>query len=164
MNLKDMQSTLFSTLSTDETLLRLLIYKPQSQSDSPLDPSKANIMDMAEEQRYDYINDRIYFTPSIDGLDVDTPKCRIVFYPGRRKSDNGNYMVSSQEIIFDVFAHKEYNNMDMRCSWICDRISELLFGSHLVGMGEIKVYNGKPINAPMDYTGYQLVFDIGSGN
>lgn len=163
MNLRDYQNKIFSTLSTDETTLRLLIYKPTNMFDDPLDTSKPNIMDMDEEERYKYIEDLIYSTPSIDGLDVK-PKCRIVVYPGRRKPDSGNYKVSTQEMIFDVFAHKDYNNMDMRCSWICDRISELLFESRIVGMGEIKNYSGKPINAPMDYTGYQLVFDIGSGN
>lgn len=163
MNLKDFQNKIFTTLSTDETLLRLLIYKPSNMLDNPLDSSKPNILNMDEETRYAYIEDRIYPTRSIDGLDVE-PKCRVIFYPGRRKPDSNNYKVSSQEIIFDVFAHREYNNMDMRCSWICDRISELLFENKIVGLGEAKNYNGKPINAPMDYTGYQLVFEIGDGN
>lgn len=164
MKLKDIITTIFKLLSTDETFLRLIIYKPNSPTDDPLDPNKPNIMDMDVTDRYNYINDRIVFTPSTDNLDKD-PKCRVVISTGKRSTYKNNFQIASQQLIFDVLAHKDFNDVDVRCNWICDYINDLMFNKRIVGVKEVRDVSGSPLNVGVkNYIGYQLVFDLGSGN
>lgn len=164
MDLKKYVQDIFKLLSTDEDFLRLIIYKPNNRSDNPLDPNKPNIMDMDAVERYQYIDDRIVFTPSTDNLD-DDPKCRVVIRTGKRKTSKNNFKTSSQEIIFDVLAHKDFNDVDVRCNWICDYINDLIFDGRVIGINNIRDVSGSPLNVSVkDYIGYQLVFDIGSVN
>jgi hypothetical protein len=164
MDLKKNIQDIYKVFINDETLLRLLYYKPVDANDYPLDSSKPNLLDMSATDRQAIIDDRIYFTKSVDKLDT-TPLCRIIIYPGRRKPSVDNYKTPTQEFIFDVMAHKDYQNVDVRCQWICDRINDLIFENRITGIKTVKNVNGQPIAPPApNYEAYRLTYEFGSVN
>lgn len=161
MNMTKNQQDLYKLLSTDEKLLRLLYYLPKNAQDDPFSPNKPNILSLPDSQKWSIIEDVLKFTPTYNGLD-STPKCRLLFYPGRR-GNTYNYLVALQEINIDVFVHYLANDKDLRLSRICDRVNELLSDEKVTGIGNVKFVRGINVPAPDDYLGYNLVFSIGSG-
>lgn len=118
---------------------------------------------MSEDEKWKIINDRIKTTSKTDDLD-NNRKCRLVFYSGSRSHSN-NYKVSEQEIVFDILVHFDYENVDFRMSWICDRINELLFDERVTGIKKITFEGGRPIpSVANEYVGYKLSYIIGSVN
>ena len=161
-NLKD----IYRVLTTDETLLRLLHYKPEDANDDPLDVSKPNILDMSDADKWGIINDKIVTTYKVTDLVDKDPKCRILFYPGRR-SGTGNYMMASQDIVIDVFVHMSFDIVDLRLSWICDRLSDLLFKKDVTGANKMSFREGRNVRTNKDadsYVGYEMVYHFGSVN
>jgi hypothetical protein len=163
MQLKQNIEDIYKVLTNDETLLRLLINQPTSPTDDPLDPTKPNILDMSATDRQALLDDRIYFTKSVDDL-TTKEICRIIFYPGNRRTDPSNFQTSSQEFVFDVLAHMSYNNVDVRCQWICDRIEELLFDNKVTGTKSVRKVTGRDLMLAPNYASYELVFEFGSVN
>jgi len=162
MQFKQYQTNVFKVLSNDSDLLKILFHLPKHNNDNPLD--KEDILSMPSSQKWSIIKDLIKFTPSVRGLDKE-PKCRVIFYNENRNPQADNYKVSEQHIRFDIFAHADYNDMDMRLSMICDRINDLMFDKRIAGMGKVEQVGGDIIgSAPEDYIGYYLVYKIGSGN
>ena len=160
MRMRDNLIDIYKVLTTDETLLRLLFYLPENANDHPLDETEENILDKEIGERWEIIQDRIKKTPNVSGLDEE-PKCRILFYPGRRRT-TGNYLVANQIIVMDVLAHYYYEDVDMRNSWICDRLNELMFDKRITGLGKINFVDGNQISAPENYVGYRLTYAFGS--
>ncbi|NBI28600.1 hypothetical protein [Chengkuizengella marina] len=161
MKMRENMKDLYRLFTTDETLLRLLYYKPTHGNDDPIDESKPNILDMDVSERWGIIEDRIKTTPTSENLDKEA-KCRLLFYPGRR-SNTDNYYLANQEIYFDVLSHFNYDGRDMRLSWICDHINNLIFDKKITGIGNVLFESGQPIEAPESYIGYRLRYSIGSG-
>jgi hypothetical protein len=160
MEMRKHLQEIFKVCSQDETLLRLLIYKPDNSLDDPLDKTKPNILDKSETEKWSLINDRIKFTPSVHGLDQDNI-CRLLFYPAPR-TPNRNHLSPTQDIKFDVLAHYEFNDIDMRMSWICDRIHELMNQKRISGFGKVRFVRGQDIGTPVDgYIGYRLTYEFG---
>lgn len=159
MSMRKHMVDIYKVFSTDETLLRLLYYKPENAADDPLDSSKPNILDMTD--KWDIIQDRIKTTSKVDDLD-DEAKCRLLFYSAGRNGTN-NYLVADQEIKIDLLVHYYFEDVDLRMSWICDRVNELMFDQRITGYGKVDFKNGKPISAPNGYVGYQLLYQFGSG-
>lgn len=158
MRMKESLEAIYKVVTTDETLLRLLYYKPVNQNDNPLDMAKENIIDKPALEKWDIINDIIKKASKIDGLDSES-KCRVCFYSGIRNGGR-NYMLSKQDIIFDIYVHFDFEEMDFRASWICDRVSELIFDKDIIDVGKIFFKNGGQINAPTGYIGYRLIFNF----
>jgi len=159
---KEYQSDVFKVLSNDPDLLKLLYHLPQNNNDNPLE--KEDILSMENEKKWGIIRDRIKFTPVIRGLDND-PKCRVILYNANRKPQSDNRYNSIQQISFDVFAHADYNDVDMRMSMICDRIHELMFDKRITGLGKVEFESGELLGEVVkDYIGYHLTYKIGSGN
>jgi len=160
MKMRQNLQDIFKVLSQDETLLRLLYYLPQNAFDDPLDPTKTDVLSMPN--KWDIIADRIKTTQTTDTLDTE-PKCRVCFYAGRRKSHRGNYLVAKQHIIFDVYVHFSFDNVDQRLSWICDRLNDLLFNQKITRIGNVDFQDGIPIVVSQNllkYMAYRLVFEI----
>jgi len=154
---------IYKVLTTDETLLRLLYYPASNPLDSPLSPSKQNILEMPDNEKWSIILDRIKTTPKVDDLVDDTPKCRLLFYAGTRNSTR-NYLIADQEMVFDVLVHMKFDDLDQRLSWICDRLNDLLFNQRITGMGKAEFKSGREIGAPNGYVGYRLRYLFGSEN
>ncbi len=154
---------IYKVLTTDETLLRLLYYPAINPLDSPLSPSKQNILEMPDEEKWAIILDRIMTTPKVDDLVDDKPKCRLLFYAGDRNVTK-NYLVADQEFVFDVICHLNFDEVDQRLTWICDTINDLLFNKRITGVGKVEFKSGRPIGAPNGYIGYRLRYLFGSEN
>lgn len=152
---------IYNELRSDETLLRLLYYKPENALDDPLSDDKENILD--RDDKWDIIQDRIKTTEKVDDLD-ENPKCRLLFYIGNRRSTKDNFFVSDQELVIDVFCHYSYDEVDLRMAWICDRVNELIFNKRITGLKRIQYKDGGNIKAPNGYVGYRMVFCIVSAN
>jgi hypothetical protein len=147
----------------DEMILRLLTYKPKNRLDDPLDPSKDNILDKDEDAKWKIIDDCIMTAPKTSDLEKNA-KCRLFIYPGVRRPTDTNFLFANQQINFDVLTHADFQNMDLRNEWICERVNELVFGERLAGVGKVLFKGGQPINAPKDYQGYRLVYEFASEN
>jgi hypothetical protein len=162
MNMRDNLRDFYKVLTNDETLLRLLHYKPSSPLDDPTSPTKPDILGLPTLDKWNIINSLIYATPKTDDLNTQAV-CRLFFYPGRRSSTS-NYLFSTQEVIFDVLVHFDFENVDQRMSWIADRVNDLVCDQRITGFGKVEFKSGSGINAPTGYVGYRLVYAIGSDN
>jgi hypothetical protein len=166
MRMRENMQDIFKVFTGDETLLRLLFYKPQNASDDPLSTAKPNVLDKPILEKWKIIQDRIKTVPKVDDLDTE-PKCRLLFYPGNRHK-TGNYLVSDQDIVIDILVHFDYEDVDQRLEWICDVINELMFDKRITGMGKVTYGGGYPglylKDTPQGYVGYRLVYSFGSGN
>jgi len=165
MDMKKYYDDIFNELIKDEELLRLLYYKPVKRSDSPLDGRKPDIKSLPIDDFWAIIDDRIVSAPKFDDIEKtpDEPKCRLLFYLGYGKTGN-NHLFSRQEIIFDIFVHFDFENMDRRLSLICDRLHKILSFKSLTGVGKMNPISRKPIPAPNKYMGYSLVYQITTEN
>jgi hypothetical protein len=161
---KKYTSDISNLFYNDETILRLLHYKPENRLDDPLDENKPNILDMVDEdKKWELIDDCIMTAPKTSDLEKK-PKCRLFVYPGVRRPTNDNFLFANQQFNFDVLTHADFQNMDLRNEWICERVNELIFGKRIAGLGKVLFKGGQPINAPKDYQGYRLVYEFASEN
>lgn len=160
MTMKENIQDIYKTLTVDETLLRLLFYQPVNASDDPLDPTKENILDKTD--KWAIIMDRIVTAPKFDDLD-DKIKCRLLLYHGHgRKSSN--HLFTRQEFCFEVFTHFNFDNVDQRLSWTCDRLDELMERKRITGFGNMMSKDRRPTSAPKNYIGYKLVYEFYNEN
>jgi hypothetical protein len=166
MRMRDNIQDIYKVFTSSETLLRLLWYLPENQSDNPLDPAKSNILTKGTLEKWTIINDRIKTVPKVDDLDLE-PKCRLLFYAGNRHK-TGNYLMSDQDVVIDILVHYEFEDVDLRLEWICDVVNDLMFDNRITGIGKVSYgggYSGLYIqDTPQGYVGYRLVYNFGSGN
>jgi hypothetical protein len=113
-------------------------------------------------EKWDIIKDVIKTTSKTDDLDTEK-KCRVCFYSGIRKPTR-NYVIAEQYIYFDVYVYLELEEVDMRLSWICDRINELLNNDRITGMGKFLFRDGVPVKSVDGYVQYRLVYSFGDFN
>ncbi len=163
MELEKYSKEIFNVLNTDETLLRLLHYLPKSKTDNPLDVNKPDITKMDMVAKWEIIDNNIMEAPKTSDL-VKNQVCRLFYYPGHGDAANSNYLFTHQEFHFDVFVHAEIQKNDRRNHKICDRVNEIIFGKYITGMGKMLSVRRHPINAPMDYLAYRLVYKFVSDN
>ncbi|SNZ09939.1 hypothetical protein SAMN05421503_1428 [Terribacillus aidingensis] len=160
-----MLADIYNTLSSDESLLRLLHYPPEdlfNTQPDPLSEDLPNITEMDEETKWNIIKKSIKKTKVTS--DLTTPQCRLMFYMGRRAADVNNDKYSTKQIIFDVIAHSDYENEDFRTMRITDRICQLLLHQNVAGINKTKDAGGGQIaNLPSEFVGYSNVFQFGSG-
>jgi hypothetical protein len=165
MRMRENMQDVYKVLTSSETLLRLLYYKPSNAEDDPLSELKPNILDMSElgeGNKWSIIQDRIKTIPKVDDLDKNQI-CRLLFYPSNRHRTD-NYLISDQDITFDILVHFAYEDVDQRLEWICDVLNELMFDKRITGMGKVTYVDGRPLSVPQGYVGYRLVYSFGSGN
>ena len=150
----------YKVLTADETLLRLLYYKPENALDDPLEVTvdKTNILGRINSQ--ELIDEVIKTAPKTDDLTLEK-QCRLFLYMGKRKNTR-NYLYAAQEIVFDVLVNMDWEEKDQRQSWICDRVNELIFHERISGIGKVEFIGGAPIGAPEGFIGYRLTYEIGS--
>lgn len=160
MKLKEYSIEIEKILTNDETLLRLLHYKPTSRLDDPLDPSKPNILDKNSDEFWKFVDESII--PAVKIADLNKKQlCRIFYYAGNGRPTRNNYLFSNQEYHFDVLVHNDFQIMDKRLEMICDRINELVFNKRIKGIGKTLFKGRYPINyVPNDYMGFRLVYEF----
>jgi hypothetical protein len=149
----------------DETLLRLLHYKPEDMPNgipNPLDDSLVNINDLPLDEQWGIREECIKLVPKSDDL-VDKEICRIYLYAGRRRPTSHNYKTANQEIVIDILCHEDYET-DQRSAWIGDRVNELLIDNRVTGFKKIEYNDGSPISSPKNYVAFQHVYSIGSAS
>src|SRR5690625_1227435 len=142
---------IYQTFLNDEELLRLLYYPPENLAENrpnPLDESLPNILDMDLDKLWSIRDDTILLTSKTDDLDVE-PKCRLLFYAGRRTPTH-NYLVADQTIVCDILCHFDYER-DQRSRWISGRVNELIVRSRVTGRGEVDYVRGEPISDAKKY-------------
>lgn len=151
----------YNHLISDEELLRLLVYEPQTYNDNPLDLNKPNII--GHTNQWTWIDDRVKMSPKINDLSTK-PICRVCLYLGHRSNSKGNSNIASQDVVFDVYVHiDKFDVIDVRSLWICDKINELMSDQWITGIGKVKSSQNYIItNPPDNYIGYKLIFTFGS--
>lgn len=161
--MRESLKSIYEVLTTDEVLLRLLYYNSKNDKDNPLEESKGNILDKDDVDRWNIIEDVIKKDSSVNDLENSQEKCRICFYSGARKKRQ-NYLISSQDIIFDIYTHININDVDFRLSWICDRLNKLIFSKDIMKLGKIYFKSGSKISSPTGYEGYRIIFSFEDKN
>jgi hypothetical protein len=160
MNMRGNLMDIYTILTTDETLLRLLYYSATSLNDSPLSTSKANILSKSMSEKWDIIEELIKKTDKTNDLTIES-RCRVCTYMGNRRSTNNN-AVANQQVVFDIYAPIEWDDIDFRLTWICDTINDLFSGQRITGLGKTENNVGGKITAPSGFIGYRLIYDFGS--
>lgn len=162
MKLRQNIADFFKVLSADEELCRLLAYKPKNALDNPLSPTKPNVLTSSE--YHSLISQRLLMSPKTNDLD-STPMNRICIYLGHRSNQSGSWEVKNQDVVIDVYSHiDDFDAVDTRCLWICEKINELVENKHITGIGKVFNQNIYVIpNAPSGYIGYKMIYHIGSG-
>ena len=159
MNMREHFGAFYRELIADEELLRLLYYPPTVvPGDSPLNPSKSNVLSM--DNKWEIIKDKIKGAPKTDDLTVQK-NSRVFLYLGERRNTQ-NYLVSSQEIIFDILINMDWEDADQRSLWVNDRRNEILIHQNISGIGKVEFKKAGQIRAPEGFVGYRLVYEIGS--
>jgi hypothetical protein len=73
-------------------------------------------------------------------------------------------MVTSQDIVFDIYAHYTFDEVDMRLAKITDRVNKLIKNKR-VGANKARLRMATTItNPPNGFTAHKLVFQFGSVN
>jgi hypothetical protein len=147
-------------LKSDEELNRLLYYPAGDLGNDvldPLDASLPDIMSMNVEQRAEIINQRIMKSSKYKDLETESI-CRLYVYAGSR-NPNGNYLSANQELVIDIMCHSDFENGDLRSLRLSDRLNQLFCQSRLVGIGQMDFVGARQINAPYEYSGYQVIFE-----
>lgn len=158
MKLRQNLQDIYNRLVQSDNLLRLLYYPT-----NPLDNSHSNIVGSAN--HLSVADKHVFWTPKTTDL-VNAPTCRLCVYAGNRTPISSNYITSFQDFVFDVYVHiEEFDQKDLRLTWIADEINSLVSMTRITGIGKIEFVDGIPIlNAPEGYVGYRLVYQFGSGN
>ena len=171
MNITSLMKNIYVTLTTDETILRLLYYVPVNQLDNPLDSNKENILDKPPKEKSEIINNVIYFMDKKFELDPKKSFSRINFYLGERKPERkyssgarmliSNPQVSRQELIFDIYTNMEIHQIDMRLMSIWERVNKLLFQKNVNTLTKLNFDYGYSINkTPDGFVGYRLIYYV----
>jgi hypothetical protein len=161
MKMFEQLDRIYMILRGDSDLLKLLYYKSETFSDDPL--LKPDVLTLPPEEKNPIINHRIKHTPVTDDL-VDEQICRIIMYPGDRRSASGNYKLADQRVTVEVFVHRDYNDIDMRLAKICDRLNDLLNDKKLSSIGKSKMVSASPYQlSKQGYMVYRMEYEFGSG-
>ena len=157
MSLQRNMLEIFEKLRNDEKLIRLLTLPARDDTKGikePLDQTLPDILDKSNKTSLE-INeikdDVIYKIPKIDDLE-DRQICRIYAYPGKRRSNNGNFLYAS------------FEKGDLRSARIIDRLDEMFTLKNISGIGKMIYLDGDPIAAPKNYIGYKHLFKIVESN
>lgn len=162
MKLKDF-SVEVEKILIDETLLRLLHYKPIDKLDDPLSENKADILTKPDEEKWEIIDYHIISAPKYDDLE-NNPTCRLFYYASDGRPTNTNYLFSNQEYTFEILVHYDFQMMDKRLEMICDRINELVFDKRIGGIGKTLFKRRHPVNAGNNYIGFRMVYEFCNEN
>ncbi|TPF17934.1 hypothetical protein [Priestia megaterium] len=158
MDLTNYLTTFYKILTQDEELKRLLVYKPKNALDNPLSKDKPDIGN-----DWKQINKVIKMTPKTDDFNKEA-YCAVRFYLGLRPESFDNVMVTSQDIVFDIYAHYTFDEVDMRLVKITDRVNKLIKNKR-VGANKARLRMATTItNPPNGFTAHKLVFQFGSVN
>lgn len=160
MNMFEDLDKINTILRTDDILWKLLYYKSEWIDDDIL--SKPSILDLPPDEMFPIMNLRLKHTPVTKDL-VDHEICRIIFYQAPRRPHRENYKFAEQDVNFDIFVHRDINDVDMRLAKICDRINELFSDNHIASLGKTQFVDGKPFTLTDEgYMGYTLTYRFGS--
>lgn len=172
MHLQQSMEEIYKLLTSDEILLRLVLYPSKLANEDPLDPNLTNILDIPIEERQEMIDVGFLPTDKTYDLDLTSKIIRICFYTGSRKPEqfmagNGrlssNPFVSTQTYNFDVYVHVDIDKVDMRKDWICDRLNELLLLNNITDMGKFYLSFSSPISTtPKGFVAYKLAYSCTS--
>lgn len=162
MNMFDDLDRINTILRTDDELWKLLYYKSNGVNDDIL--SRPSVLDMPPNEKFPIINHRLKHTPVTDDL-ADNEICRIIFYPSPRRPQRQSYVIASQSVTFDIFVHRNYNDIDMRLAKICDRVNDLMSHKNIASLGKSEFVSGDPFTMTDEgYVGYTLIYKFGSVN
>ena len=156
-SMREAIDSIYQILTEDEDLLRLLYYKPKSETGiDPFSSTLLNVKDMTD--YWEIVNDRIVLAEKVSDL-VEKPICRIYISAGRRRGKFESYVLATQEIVTTIYVHEDYEK-DMRIARISDRLSKLLVLEHHNGMiGKLEYAGGNPRVAPIQYSKYEHIFE-----
>lgn len=155
-------------LISDEELMRLLLYYPQTNDrPDPLSDTLKNIVPDEDSSPDDIrrywkiVDERVIIGEKVSDLE-DYDLCRIYISPERRRAVFGNYLQATQGVEISILVHENYGT-DGRILWISDKVNEILALERVEGIyGYLDFVKGDPWVAPIQYQQYKLVFQYTS--
>jgi hypothetical protein len=158
-SMREFINNIHTKLREDEILMRLLHYKPRDSKTKRPDPLDVSLPDITTSKNYwDIIEEKIMTATKSSDIE-EKAICRIYLYEGRRRPKFDSYLLVDQEIVIDVLVHESYQS-DLRMSWICDRINELIALEYIAGYGKLTYVAGNPRQAPIGYSKYENVYEF----
>ena len=167
----DAMIAVHQALSSDETLLRLLHYKPESFYDDPLSQDKPNIID--SDEQWDIIDDHIKNTPLVEDL-TEKQIGRVIFYMGELYPGESNTESIDTRVVIDVFCHHSFQTTDYRLQKLIDHLIPKLTRYRLfrtdketaekIGVGEITFLGSEPLEVIPYYVGHRLTYTLSMEN
>lgn len=163
---------IFNKLQKNEKLMRLLYYTPKNALDDPLAENKQNVTEFDDEKFQKIIKNSLIPSDKKFDLDVDNSElCRICMYNGDRIPQSyrsqsthlysKNNQVATQYMVFDVYVHLNIDIVDLRLSWICDVLDQLLVNEEITGISKFEFIQSAPItNTPDGYCGYRMIYTL----
>lgn len=151
------------TLIKDEILMRLLYYKPQSDTTlDPLDPNLPDIVDEDSLEYWDIVTERVRRGSKLSDI-VNKQLVVIYLYHGRERSVFRNRTLSTQEVKFDIYIHESYES-DFRMDRIRNRLSQLLMGEiGIAGIGRMRKIGTNDREAPIQYRKKEDIYVYSTG-
>lgn len=155
-----MINKLYTILSNDEHLLRLLHY-PHKKNGLYVDAlNRADYPDdiVGSRNQHRIARDHILKVAKKDDI-VSVKDCFVLISLGKRKPIFHNHLLVNQEILIDVVVHNEYQDEDYRLDDICDRLDYLVVRER-IGMGKTDIVTSLPFEAPTGYYRYQMKYQV----
>lgn len=171
MNIASLMKSMYGIFINDEILLRLLYYTPKNQIDNPLDENKQDLLNLPPNEKFNVINNLIYFTDKKLFLDPRNKFNRVNFYLGQRTPDRvyssgarqliNNPLVSRQEVIIDIHVNVETDRIDFRMWDIIDRINKIMLHKDVKQFTTLKFDYGYNIEqTPDGFVGYRMIYYV----
>ncbi|AWG44155.1 hypothetical protein BEH_07225 [Priestia filamentosa] len=154
MQLADLFSDVYNKLADDEQLFRYLYYPTYE----PLSEELPNVH--SDDDFGEILDDRLVLAPQTNDLS-NKAICRICLYLGVATPNNEAIM--DQSIVLDVYSHiKEFEKTDIRSLRIITKLSKLLIGERVAGIGKVEIVSIANIaNSPTGYVGYRMICKVG---
>ena len=147
-------------LIKDETLMRLLVYRPEGFSvedqvdyPDPLSDLLPNIVDEDSSEYWEIADDKVRKGEKFTNINEEIG-CYIYVHEGRDRPIFGSPCSIEQEVVLSVYIHELFEE-DWRMSRIKDRLTALLVHEiGVAGYGKLEYLGGDPRDAT---TGYRRI-------
>ncbi|TCI26772.1 hypothetical protein EVJ32_05185 [Exiguobacterium sp. SH5S4] len=169
MNTMNAMIAIEQKLISDETLLRLLHYAPETFYDDPLSTDKPNLVDVDSDDYWSLVKKHIKKTPYVDDL-TDERIGRVIFYIGDTFPTDENADFHDVRLMFDVFCHHSFEEGDYRLEKLMDHLHTSLKGYKLyrtdkdtaekIGIGQISYLGSEPLGTVPGYIGHRMTYTV----
>ena len=152
-------------LRCDEQLVRLLFYKAENSKDDVLVVSKERPNIVGRLISNDIVS-RIFKAHELteEHLSNDDPQCCCAITLGdfdnvaNTGTNNINPYLYEQKFNVDIYAHENFQNIDMRLNKLLDCVLGILNPKVVIGLGKVRFVSSSKLDGIPNYEGMRITF------